>query len=90
MQRFEREVIEEAAGAISRYLETRPNAVETVEGVAKWWLLRQRYEDSLDLVQRALDFLESEGAVVRVSVSGNKTVYRRASGYPLAAGDQLH
>jgi hypothetical protein len=68
----------EAAGAIQRYLADRPNAAETVEGVARWWLSRQRHADTVELVERALAYLERQGQVVRFHLAGGITLYRRA------------
>ncbi len=67
-----------AAEAIKQYLIKRPNASETVDGVAKWWLVRQRYDDSVELVQKALDYLESHGEVIRVQLKGGKVLYRKS------------
>ncbi len=71
--------VKDIADAICRYLASRPNASETIDGVAKWWLLRQRYDDSVESVQQALDFLEANGEVIRFCVSGGKVMYRRAA-----------
>lgn len=65
------------AEAIRRYLSQRPEAAETVEGVAKWWLTRQRYDDSVRLVQTALDYLEQEGEVEKICVSDGQVLYRK-------------
>ena len=67
------------ATAIDRYLASRPKATETVEGVAKWWLVRQRYKDSIELVQEALDLLVNQGEVEKVRVAGGKVLYRKTS-----------
>lgn len=66
------------ADAIRRYLAQRPEAAETVEGVAKWWLARQRYDDSVSLVQHALDYLEQQGEVEKISVTSGQVFYRKA------------
>lgn len=79
MHQIESKEVTNIADAISRYLSARPHASETVEGVAKWWLLRQRYADSLELVQDALNYLEERGEVVKLCVSGGKVMYRKAS-----------
>jgi hypothetical protein len=68
----------EAAEAIRRYLADRPNAAETVEGVAQWWLERQRRDDAVDLARRALAHLEASGQVVSFRLVGGRTLYRRA------------
>lgn len=78
MSATEQSDVIEAADAIRRYLAVRPNAAETVEGVAHWWLSRQRREDAIELARRALTHLEERGLVVRFSLAGGKQMFRRA------------
>lgn len=75
MDRLRGTELENVANAIRRYISSRPNATETVEGVARWWLVRQRYEDSVEVVQEALNYLEAEGKVTKIKVPGGKVVY---------------
>lgn len=70
--------IESTAGAIKRYLLSRPNASETVDGVAKWWLLKQRYIDSIEKVQQALDMLEGEGYLTKLQLKDGKDYYTKS------------
>lgn len=81
--------VEEVAGVICRYLSSRPNATETVEGVAKWWMVRQRYEDSVHLVQSALELLVEHGDVEKVSVAGGKVMYRKSRAKRVARHPRL-
>lgn len=73
------EQVADAADAIRRYLSKRPHAIETVEGVARWWLLRQRHEDTQALAQSALDQLERQGYVERLNNTGAAALYRAAA-----------
>ncbi len=70
--------VKKTATEIKRYLEARPNAAETVDGVAKWWLARQRYDDSRALVQAALEYLVAQGELKKRK-SGGKEIYCRAA-----------
>lgn len=65
------------ADAIVRYLSMRPNDVETLEGVARWWLQIQRYETSIESVQKALDYLVQRGCVVMFMGAGGIILYRK-------------
>jgi len=40
---------------ILRYLEERPNAADTVEGIVEWWVPKQSIYEEAKVVQRALD-----------------------------------
>lgn len=75
------------ARAISRYLASRPDACDTVEGIAHWWLLRQRYEDALPRVAQALDFLVTTGEVTKLQGVGDVVMYRKR---PAGDGSVLH
>lgn len=75
MNKLQGSELEDVARAIRRYISSRPNATETVEGVARWWLVRQRYEDSVETVQEALNYLESSGKVTKLQIPGGKVVY---------------
>lgn len=66
------------ANEIKRYMVKTPNAAETVDGIARWWLSRQRFEDSVELVQAALDYLESSGEVEKLMSTAGYVTYRRA------------
>ena len=47
------------ARAILRYLESRPDAKDTLEGIARWWLQREWSERVLNDVERAVNLLLS-------------------------------
>jgi len=70
------------ASDIARYLEDRPNAADTLDGITKWWLLRQRIEESDALVREALDHLISESVVVRKRNLDGDYVYSSAKPPP--------
>ena len=53
------------AHAILRYLLCHPGAGDTQEGIASWWLRKQRIEEEVPRVIRALEFLETCGLIVQ-------------------------
>jgi hypothetical protein len=61
------------ADEIRRYLSAHPNAADSRDGVLRWWLTRQRIEESADAVQRALDHLVELG-LIRVERLADGTV----------------
>ncbi len=69
--------IQSVAHAILRYISTRPNAAETAEGIARWWLTRQRFEDAKEIVESALDYLVANNSLVKRNING-KTLYMKA------------
>lgn len=61
---------------IERYLAAHPHAADSADGVLHWWLRRQRYEESMTKIQRALELLVQRGAVTK-RVVGGQVVYAR-------------
>lgn len=53
----------EVAEAIVRYWQCHPQAVDTAQGIQRWWLLPRVGEISLHTVEAALARLESEGLI---------------------------
>ncbi len=65
------------AQEINRYLDSHPNAADSLKGVLRWWLLRQRYEDSVETVCAALEYLVAVGEVSKTVTPKGKAVYSR-------------
>lgn len=62
--------------AILRYLHDHPDAADTVEGIAKWWL-PAAWRVDIDAVQCALFRLEAQGLVHRRINADRHEVYSR-------------
>ena len=60
---------------LTRYLETHPNAADSLEGVVEWWLSTSRYRFARDKVEAALNVLESEGFLSKRVLAGGNIVY---------------
>jgi Fe2+ or Zn2+ uptake regulation protein len=61
--------------AILRYLAACPNAADTAEGVLNWWFPRQRYNDTRDAIERALEELAAEGRLARLQLPDGRVIY---------------
>ncbi len=68
---------EQIAHAILAYLAEAPDAMDTLEGVTEWWLLRQRVRDDMESVGRALETLVEQGVIDAVG-AGSQRRYRLA------------
>ncbi|HYN76874.1 MAG TPA: hypothetical protein VES73_03660 [Lamprocystis sp. (in: g-proteobacteria)] len=67
--------VDALAGEILRYLHGHQQAADTPEGIARWWIKRQRLEDSLLCVQSALDLLVSRAQVMGRQSPAGTTLY---------------
>lgn len=68
--------VERLAGEILRYLSTHREAADTAEGIARWWIKRQRLEDTVARVQVALDRLVERSLVEPHASAAGGTRYQ--------------
>lgn len=80
------EDVDALAREILRYLHTHRSASDTSEGIARWWVKRQRLEDTLTRVQSALDLLVAQSLVEPRPAPGGGILYLLSSDPPAAGG----
>ena len=56
-----KEIISELAEEVLAYLNSRPDAQDTLEGITRWWLLERWVERELGAVEEALRQLVAAG-----------------------------
>jgi hypothetical protein len=61
--------------AVRRYLAEHPEAMDTTEGIAEWWLMRERMRVDLEALARILGRLTDEGVLERIG-AGDEARYR--------------
>ncbi|MEW5918293.1 MAG: hypothetical protein AB1762_17955 [Gemmatimonadota bacterium] len=61
------------------YLDDHPTAMDTIDGIAEWWVLRQQIDIEVRRVSRILELLVSEGVLEEVSQSGVRFYRRHAA-----------
>jgi hypothetical protein len=59
------------------YLDDHPTAMDTLDGIAEWWVLRQHIEIEVRRVSRVLDALVTDG-ILEEHNQGGIRFYRRA------------
>ena len=67
---------EEVAKRIMDYLHKHPDAGDTLEGIAMWWLQLEKVEESVDNVSDALEELVKEGKLKKQKVKGESQIYK--------------
>jgi Fe2+ or Zn2+ uptake regulation protein len=60
---------------IQSYLEEHPGAGVTLEGIATWWIQRQRVDETVTTVYQALQELKASGRVLERKAPDGKTLY---------------
>ncbi|SFG14057.1 MULTISPECIES: hypothetical protein [Neptunomonas] len=67
--------IKRIASEINRYLGNHPHGGDTIDGITRWWIPRQRIEETSLLVQQALDYLVSESRIERKTSPDGRYLY---------------
>jgi hypothetical protein len=67
--------VNKVAQEILCYLRAHPKAADTSDGIATWWLSRQRLAEALRLVEAALSELVARGEIRRHVTADGQTVY---------------
>jgi hypothetical protein len=66
------------AQGILRYLRDHPEAADSLEGIANWWLPPMSYAATLESVQVALDQMVAKRQIARFDLADGRTLYQRA------------
>ena len=67
------------AHEIMAYFRENPCAGDSVEGISRWWLMRERITESVNAVQQALEHLSSVGLVYERRMADGRKVYFAAA-----------
>lgn len=68
------EKLKNIRSTIQRYLDTHPQASDTIEGVMVW-LERQNFEDTFNLVKKVLDQLVQEGSLAQTVQTDGRVIF---------------
>jgi Fe2+ or Zn2+ uptake regulation protein len=58
------------------YLKKHPEASDTLEGIATWWLQKQRIENLVDEVAKALELLIENGTITSHRTLNGTSLYK--------------
>ncbi|GLH74177.1 hypothetical protein GETHLI_26790 [Geothrix limicola] len=66
----------ELCQGILRYLRAHPEAADSLEGIASWWLPASGYSATTEAVQLALTQLVAEHRIARIDLADGRTLYQ--------------
>lgn len=58
------------------YMQNNPEAKHTAEGIARWWILQQKLEDEISLVERVIDYFTAKGILEKVALAEGNSYYK--------------
>ena len=65
----------ELAKMVLGYLNEHPNGMDTLQGIAEWWIPRQQVRVNVERLARTLDDLTRDGVLEQIGAKGD-TLYR--------------
>ena len=65
----------EIARAVLRYLQDQPDAKDTLQGIAQWWILRECAERKISEVEEGISVLLAKGLIVEIRREGLPSYY---------------
>lgn len=68
--------LENTDNKILNYLLRNPDAGDTLEGIARWWLEGEKVDYVVQKVSDALDSLLKRGLIERIPAGENNSMYR--------------
>lgn len=74
------------AAEIMSYLQLRPLASDSLDGIAHWWLVQQAIVKKIDLVEQALEKLTNDGKVLKIMKANRETIYSLNPAYKNTTG----
>lgn len=80
------EALPPAAEALLAYWGTNPDAMDSVQGIAQWWLAGSAGRLSMPEIEQALNVLVARGLVVRRTLADGTEVYARQGTRPGTKG----
>ena len=63
------------AREILSYLREHPHSGDSVEGISRWWVMRQRISESIYAVQQVLEYLLRVGLISERRMADGGSVY---------------
>jgi len=70
--------VQKIADEIARYMKDHAHGADTLEGIARWWLTKQRLSETEDKVKEAVDSLHSRGLIEKRVLPDGTILYSPA------------
>lgn len=77
LEKVDYDLLSDIQFQVLSYLEHRPDAADTAEGIRQWWLLHQIAQLSKERVQKALDQLVDQNLIESCVLDDGRNIFKR-------------
>jgi len=77
LEKIDYDLLSDIQFQVLSYLEHRPDAADTAEGIRQWWVLHQIAQLSNERVQRALDQLVEQKLIESRMLDDGRNIFKR-------------
>ena len=67
--------VKRIADEIARYITTHKHGADTLEGVTRWWIARQRLSEAEEKVREAVEFLCEQRVMLKRTLADGTVLY---------------
>ena len=64
------------AQLLLKYIKNHPDAKHSAEGIARWWILQQLFEEEIALIERVLSYLMQGGILQEANLNSDQKYYK--------------
>ena len=57
-------------------MQKNPDAKHTADGIARWWIMQQRFEEELKVVEKIVRYLIEQGILQEITLPQNQKSYK--------------
>ena len=75
---FRAKEVQKIADEIARYMKNHASGADTLEGVTRWWIARQRLSEAEEKVREAVELLCDQGVIQKRILADGTILYSPA------------
>ena len=59
-----------------RFMQKNSEAKHTAEGIARWWIMQQKFEEEIEKIKKVLEYLTKVGVLQEIAPTQNQRYYK--------------
>ena len=64
------------AQLLLQYMQNHPEAKHTAEGIVRWWILQQKLDEEVGVVEKVIEYLTDAGVLEKVLMPDENSYFK--------------